>query len=315
MDNMKMDLQLFNDSPASLNYAEEYLQGLKQKFAVGLRFNRLYETPSNDDVRWSGPKTVQVPRIDTGGMKDVDRDEVGSYTRNVDNSWESKELEHDREFRTLVDPVDIDETNMALTIANITKVFNDEEKIPEMDKYMASKLFEELEDYSGEIDETEPSTENILDIYDDLMEKMDEAEVPAEDRILYVTPKINKMIKNAEDLNRYIRVDQNTNNVSRNVRSLDEVEIVPVPSSRMKTAYDFSEGAKEDDDARQINMILVHPRAMVSPLNYEFVSLDEPSATTGGKYLYYERSYWDVFIFERKKDGVMMNVEAEEEGD
>jgi len=295
---------------AVLNYAEAYLQGLQQRFAVGLRFNRLYNTPNNQDIQWVGAKTVKIPRIDVTGMVDVDRDSTGSYSREVDNSWEVKELQHDREFRTLIDPVDVDETNMAVTIANTTRVFNDEEKIPEMDKYMASKLHSEIEDYDGEIDETEPTTENILELYDDLMEKMDEAEIPAEGRIMYVTPSINKMLKNAEDLQRYIRVDQNTNDVSRNVRSLDEVDIEVVPSSRMKTAYDFTQGAVADEDALQINMILVHPRAMLSPLNYEFVSLDEPSATTGGKYLYYERSYWDVFIYERKVDGVMMNVES-----
>ena len=43
-------------------------------------------------------------------MVDVDRDSIGAYTRNVDNNWETKSLEHDREFRTLVDPVDVDET-------------------------------------------------------------------------------------------------------------------------------------------------------------------------------------------------------------
>lgn len=115
---------------APLNYSELYLQALQQRFAAGLRFNALYQTPNNQSIRWVNAKTIQIPRIDVTGMVDVDRDSIGTYGRAVDNDWETKTLVHDREFRTLVDPQDIDETNLAISIANITRVFNDEQKIP-----------------------------------------------------------------------------------------------------------------------------------------------------------------------------------------
>lgn len=293
---------------APLNYAELYLQGLQQKFSQGLFFNALYNTPNNQRIRWVNAKTVQIPRIDVTGMVDVDRDSIGTYARKVDNSWETKTLQHDREFRTLVDPVDIDETNMAVTIANITRVFNDEQKLPEMDKYMASKLYAEFVSYGGNADTTALSEQNVLQVYDKFMEEMDEAEVPQEGRILYVTPPVYTMLKNAEQMQRFIQVTSNNGVVNRAVRSLENVQVVSVPSARMKTAYDFTEGAVEAPGADQINMILIHPQAIVSPLKYEFVSLDQPSATTGGKYLYYERSYWDVFVIERKVPGIKFNI-------
>ncbi|MPW26255.1 capsid protein [Alkalibaculum sp. M08DMB] len=295
---------------ATLNYAQQYLQALQQRFATGLRFNDLYNTPNNQTIKFVNAKTIQIPRIDVSGMVDVNRDAVGSFTRAVDNDYETKTLGHDREFRTLVDPVDIDEANMAISIANITRVFNDEQKIPEIDKYMASKLFSEFVDFGGTVDETVPSEANILAIYDSMMEEMDDAEVPQEGRILYVTSGINKILKNAQEMSRYIRVDQNTNNINRNVRSLDDVKIELVPSVRMKSVYDFTVGAVADASAVQVNMILVHPMSLIAPMKYEFVSLDPPSATTGGKYLYYERSYWDVFLIERKVNGVKINAAA-----
>lgn len=294
---------------AALNYAEQYLQGLQQRFSTGLRFNALYNTPNNQRIRFTGAKTVQIPRIDVTGMVDTNRDQIGSFSREVDNSWEPKTLEHDREFRTLLDPVDVDETNMAATIANATMVFNDEQKIPELDKYMASKLFTEFEDLGGTADETVLDETNILTVFDDLMTEMDEDEVPEEGRILYITPEVYKSLKNAEQVARYVRVDQNTGTVNRGVQRLEDVQIVRVPSSRMKTAYDFTQGAVADGAALQINMMLIHPASIIAPMKYEFVSLDEPSAKTGGKYLYYERSYWDVFIIERKLGGVKFNTE------
>ncbi|MET3504947.1 capsid protein [Halalkalibacter oceani] len=297
-----------------VNYAEQYQQALQQKYSKGLAFSKLYETPNNALIRWTSAKTIQIPNISTGGFTDVDRDVMGNYTRRVDNKWIPKTLEHDREFKTLVDPQDIDETNMALTIANITRVFNDEHKIPEMDKYLASKLFDEYMSY-GQSPKSEEITEaTALSIFDDMMEEMDEAEVPQEGRILYVTPGVKKILKNAEKIQRTLEVKGEAAAVNRNIRSLDEVELETVPSSRMKTLYNFTDGAVPYSGAQQINMILIHPTALLTPQKYEFVSLDQPSAATGGKWLYYERKYWDTFLLEPKVKGVKMHVTAADSG-
>ncbi|MDA1541952.1 capsid protein [Bacillus cereus group sp. MYBK77-1] len=294
---------------ATLNYATQYQEVLVQKFSQGLSFAALYNTPNNSIVKWTGPKTIMIPRIKVGGYTDVNRDAAGNYTRRVDNSFEPKTLGHDREFRTLVDPVDVDETNMAVTIANITRVFNDEEAVPEHDKYMASKLYAEYTGAGKTADTTVLTPESFLEVFDQMMLEMDEAEVPQTGRLLYITPAVKKIVKAAKELQRTLEISGTTEkSVNRGVYSLDDVTIIPVPSTRMKTAYNFTNGAVPDATAKQINMILIHPLAMVAPQQYEFVSLDQPSATTGGKYFYYERKYWDVFILGAKVDGVKFNI-------
>ncbi|MGM2610992.1 capsid protein [Bacillus cereus group sp. BceL008] len=294
---------------ATLNYATQYQEVLVQKFSQGLSFAALYNTPNNSIVKWTGPKTIMIPRIKVGGYTDVNRDAAGNYTRRVDNSFEPKTLGHDREFRTLVDPVDVDETNMAVTIANITRVFNDEEAVPEHDKYMASKLYAEYTGAGKTADTTVLTPESFLEVFDQMMLEMDEAEVPQTGRLLYITPAVKKIVKAAKELQRTLEISGTTEkSVNRGVYSLDDVTIIPVPSTRMKTAYNFTNGAVPDETAKQINMILIHPLAMVAPQQYEFVSLDQPSATTGGKYFYYERKYWDVFILGAKVDGVKFNI-------
>lgn len=292
---------------AVLNYAQQYQQALQQVFKVGLRFQALYNTPNNSLVKWINSKTIQVPNISVGGFVDVNRDTVGTTTRRVDNSWVPYTLTHDREFRTLVDPADIDETNMAVTIANITQVFNIEQKIPEMDKYMASRVLSQWVAAGGTADTTVLTTANILSQFDSYMEAMDEAEVPTDGRLLYVTPAINTMLKNATAIQRTLDVRGTSDGVKRNVRSLDEVEVVVVPSSRMKSLYNFTDGAVVDAAAKQIYMMLIHPSVLFAPQKYEFVSLDEPTAVSGGKWLYYERKYWDIFVIDKKKDGVKIN--------
>ncbi|MFP3414992.1 capsid protein [Bacillus sp. SIMBA_074] len=295
---------------AKVNYAQNYQQALQQKFSQGLSFFELYNTANNQNIKWVNAKTIQMPRITVGGFVDVDRDVVGNYTRRADNDWETKTIAHDREFRTLVDPKDIDETNMALSIANITRVFNDEQKIPEMDKYAASKLYSEFTTNGKTADAKVLTVDNVLDVYDDFMMEMDDAEVPQEGRILYATPQVKKLLKQAKDVQHFSDVGNNSGKLKRNIYSLDDVTVKTVPSSRMKTAYNFTNGAVPDAAAKQINMILVHPLSVITPQQYEFVDLDEPSAATGGKFLYYERKYWDLFAIQKKVDGIKFNITA-----
>lgn len=293
---------------ATVNYAQMYLQALQQKFTKGLLFNALYSSPNNSSIRFTSAKTIQIPKIMVSGYVDSARDTIGSFSRKVDNEYESKTLGHDREFRTLVDPQDIDESNLALSIANITRVFNDEQKIPEMDKYASSKLYQEFIEHGGVANETALTEESVLEVFDEMMLALDEAEVPQAGRILYVTAPVNKMLKQAGNLQRLIGVNGAGGAINRSVYSLDDVQITVVPTSRMKTLYDFTDGAVADESADQINMILIHPTAVITPQKYEFVSLDAPSASTGGKYLYYERKYWDLFVLKAKANGIQINI-------
>jgi len=72
----------------------------------------------------------------------------------------------------------------------------------------------------------------------------------------------------------------------------------------MKTAYTFGNGYQMASNAKQIQMMLIHPESVITPVSYEFAQLDEPSAVTGGKYVYYEESFEDVFLLAKRAAGV-----------
>ena len=78
----------------------------------------------------------------------------------------------------------------------------------------------------------------------------------------------------------------------------------------MKTKYTFTNGYAVDVEAKQINMLLIHPTTVITPEKYEFVGTEAPSAHTKGDYLYYEKSYEDVFIINQRLAGIAFNVEA-----
>lgn len=293
---------------AVLNYAKEYSRALAQAFPYVLNFGALYSTSNNNRYRWVNAKTIEIPSISTTGRVNADRDTVAFAQRNYDNAWETKTLTNERKWSTLVHPMDIDQTNMVTTIQNITQVFNEEQKFPEMDAYTVSKIFADWTALSYQPDTTELSVSNVLQVFDSLMLKMDNDRVPANGRILYVTHEVKKLLNNADKVSRSIDVTSGPNAIDRRVNRLDEVEIIGVPATLMRTLYNFTNGWQIASGAGQINMFLVHPVAVITPVSYTFSRLDEPSALSEGKYTYYEESFEDVFILNKKAGAIQFNI-------
>ena len=293
---------------AALNYATQYAQALAQAYPYVLHFAALRSTENDTHYKWTGANTIQIPTLKTTGRVDGDRDTIGTAKRNYDNEWEAKTLSNHRKWSTLVHPMDIDETNQVASISNITKVFNEEQKFPEMDAYLVSKVYADWTAAGGTADTTAITVENALTVFDSYMEAMDEANVPATGRILYVTPTMKGIFQRAKEMSRFIQNGESA--INRAVRSLDDVQLEAVPSALMKTAYDFTEGYKAGVGAKQINMLLIHPSAVITPEKYSFAQLDAPSAGSEGKYIYFEESYDDVFILHKRKAAIMFNTEA-----
>lgn len=299
----------------ALNYADEYQRALEQNFPWVLNYGALYATPNNGRYRWLNSKTIEIPSISTTGRVDADRDTIAFAQRNYQNAWVSLTLENQRKWSTLVHPRDIDETNMVATIGNITQVFNDEHKFPEMDAYCISKIYADWcnakNPDTGETlapDTTVLTTSNILSVFDSLMLKMDNGRVPANGRILYVPFEILYILKEAQGISRSMDITSGPNAIDRRVNRLDQVQIIGVPSTLMKTLYEFTTDYAVADDAEQINMFLVHPMAVITPVSYTFSRLDAPSAMSEGKYVYYEESFEDVFILANKANAIQFNV-------
>ena len=304
-----------SETGAVLNYASIYQQGLTgQKFTIGVKFSDLYDPSgtNTNQVKFTGGKTVQISVLTVTGMTDHDRDNLSLATRNYDNSWEPHTLSHDRKWETLVDPADVDETNMASTIGNITSVFTNEQLFPELDKYMSEKLFAGASAGNKRVSTTYPvsTADEVVAEFDAMMSAMTDNEIPEENRILYIRPAIYQLLKNGLNVRRSIGTSQATQDVNRNVKVLDDVRVIQVPSARMKESYVYTVGAVPSAGADDINMILVHPKAILAPIKVDEVFLDAPSAKTQGKSLYYQRKYWDVFVLAQKANGLVINYTA-----
>ncbi|MCL1949750.1 MAG: hypothetical protein FWF59_08465 [Turicibacter sp.] len=296
------------------NFATDYQRALQTRYEHnGLVYTqRLWNSPSNSIIRWQGHSQVRLPVLNIlEGMKDRQRRTITTAEVNYENTWETYTLENERYWDTLVDPSDIDETNWTTTIANITRSFNDQQKAPERDKFMMSSLFARKQALGGGAGiHTETLTaENFLPLFDELMTEMDEKGIPAQGREIFCTPPVRTLIKNLQQFGRTLPVQGNTGEINRIINRLDDVVInTAIPSDRMRTMYDFSNGARPVAGSRQIHFILIHIPCMCAPEKYSFVALDEPSAKTAGNWLYYEQVYNDVILFESRHEGLAMVV-------
>lgn len=299
---------------AVYDYAELFTRQLAQKYEREMVSYDL--TLSNQGIKFLNAQTIKIPRLTVSGYKDHNRGSIGFNTGSVSNDWEPKKLQHDRDIEIPVDPMDVDETNLVVEMANIQNVFEEEQAIPEKDSYRFSKLLTEATAYASDgavVDETVLTKANILEWFDEQMAYMDDKSVPQDGRILYLTSTMQKLLKEADGITRTMSVGT-AGVINRKVHSIDDVTMKSVPSGRFKTKYNFTDGCVPAADAKQMNMILVHPSCVISRDKYAYMKVFTPGtdSRTADKYIYQNRYYTDTFLIQRKACGIVVNKEAAE---
>lgn len=295
---------------AVLEYATIFSNVLRELYGQELNCDDLYH--SNSDIQIVNGKDIKIPKLSVSGYKDHTRG--GSFNSGTySNGYETKTLDHDRDIEFTVDPLDVDETNLVVTVSNIQNRFEKTQAIPELDSYTYSKIYTEAKRVNAKIKTTALTSANVLSDFDDNLEAFAEAGVPLDRVILYATPSYKKLLKNAEGIQRTLEVSSSSG-IDRRVRSLDDInKIVEVPSARMKSLFDFTDGCKVDSTAKQIDYILIDPEAQVSRVKYAYIKMFTPGtdSRTADNYMYQNRKVNGTFgIDELLKSGVIIHAEA-----
>ena len=292
----------------NLNYAKEYSQALAQAYPYTLYFGALWSAVK-PDVKFLNNNTVILPSLSVKGRSNGDRDSIGTFSRNFNNAEETKVLKRHRTWDTLIHPRDIDETNHVASISNITKVMNEEQKFPEMDAEMITELYALKNAIEAVTPDDVLTLANVLTKFDAMMDKMDEARVPAAGRLLYADTYTKTLIDTAKEAARNLSATDTA--VARSLDRIGEVEIIGVPTSVMKSKFIFkdTDGFEVASDAKAVKMLLVHPCAVIPVITYDFAELGEPSSLSKGKWTYFEESFEDVFIYNKKHNGIQFYIE------
>ena len=296
----------FSQSP--INYAAQYGRALQTAYPYLSYYADLWNQGESERFRPLNGKTVYIPIMTTSGARAANRDQItGTFNRNFNIDWQAMTLTMDREWDTLVDPIDVVETNDVATIANVTRVFNEQQKVPEMDAYMSSKLAGFASAFGG-TSSVELSAASILAEWDKALEYMTNQRVNRDRVRCKMTPAAYKLLKQATGMTRFIEVTNGIRDVDRNIARLDGVTVQEVPADMMKTAYTFTEGWAIASGAAQIDFILYDPDSIAAPIVYDVAMMSPGSAQSKGKDIYYERYYYDVFQLAQRKAGVYAHI-------
>lgn len=297
---------------AALQYADIFSNILIELYGQSQVSVDLYN--SNSDIQIVNGKNLKIPKLSVSGYKDHTRGSLGFNTGSYSNEYETKTLDHDRDIEFVIDPVDVDETNLVVTIANIQKRFETTQAIPEADCYTFSKLYSEAKRVGAKVKTTALTTANVLSDFDDNLEAMTDAGVPLDRVILYCTPAYLKLLKNAEGIQRTLEVS-GAKGIDRRVHSIDDIGMIKeVPSARFKSKYNFTSGCTADVSAVQMDYMLIDPECQVSRNKYSFITVFEPGtdSRTADNYLYQNRKLNGTFaIDELMKEGCIIHAVAE----
>lgn len=295
-----------------LNYVTQFHSRIISMYGHDLISDALYHT--NEDITIINTREIKLPRLSVSGYKDHDRKTLGFNSGNYSNDFETKALDHDRDIEFFIDPMDVDETNQIVSIANIQARFERKQAIPELDCYTFSKLYTEAERVGATIKTNAVTRANILADFDDNCEVFENLGIPLSRCILYCTAAYRKELKNAEGLQRTLEISGRGSTIDRRVHTLDDLgEIKTVPIERFKTAYDFTEGYQADASGKQINYMLIDPEAQVSRVKYSYINIYTPGhdSRTADNYLYQNRRFNGTFALDQElKQACIINREA-----
>ena len=293
-----------------VNYAQQYARELANAYPYLSYFADLWGQGEARRFRPLNGKTVMIPSMTVTGATAVNREQItGVFNRNFNVEWQACQLGQDREWSTLVDPMDIVETNEVATIANVTRTFNEQQKVPEMDAYAASKLAGYASSFGG-TDTSSLTSATILGLWDTYLAYMTNARINRDRVECKMTPATYKLLKEAAGITRFVDVATGIRDYDRNVGRLDGVRIIEVPEDMMKTAYDFTTGWAIGGSAAQIDMLFYAPDSVAAPIVYDTSMMSAPTAQSKGRWLYYERYYYDLFALNQRGAGIFAHLSS-----
>ncbi|AZO95275.1 hypothetical protein [Halocella sp. SP3-1] len=293
--------------------AKKYLPLLDAKYKMEAKTSIL-DTP-NDMVRGTQQAgTVLIPKIALQGLGDYSRAD-GYVSGDVTLEWEAHTLTQDRGRSFQVDAMDNEET-VGIAFGKVSGEFIRIYVAPEIDAYR----FATMADLAALGDNADLTDSDTVEAIDAAMVAMDDAEVPEEGRILFIT---STGLKNIKQSDQYVRNVQITapNGLDRRVSQYDGMSIVKVPQTRFYSAIDLNDGSTSGQEAGgyakasagyNINFMIVHPTAVAPVTKTALPRIFDPMTNQSANAWKFDyRLYHDLFVPNNKVDGIYLHTESQ----
>ena len=245
---------------------------------------------------------IIIPKLDMDGLGDYDRNS-GYVNGNVTMTNETVTFNYDRGRKFSVDNMDNEET-VGLAFGKLAAEFIRTKVVPEQDAFR----FATYANLAGtKVSGTLSAGTDVLAALQTATSAMDDAEVPTENRHLFITPALLIAAQNVDT------------NKSRDILGAF-ASISKVPQSRFYTAIDLKDGKTSTEEAggyakategKDINFMIVEKSAILQftkhNVNKAIPPEDNPDADA---WIFNFREYGLADVYENKTAGIYLHHKA-----
>lgn len=244
---------------------------------------------------------IVIPKMTLDGLADYSRN--GGYVKgDVNISYETVKFNYDRGRKFTVDAMD-DEETAGTAFGKLSSEFIRTKVVPEMDAFRFATYASVAN--IGSASGTLADGAAVVTALRAATNAMDEAEVPSEQRVLFITPTLRGMI---EDLD---------TTKSREVLSRF-ASVVEVPQSRFNTQIDLKDGTTSSEEAggfattgQDINFMIIHTPAIMQYPKHTVNKVITPEANQESDgWMFFYRAYGLADAYENKAAGIYCHHKA-----
>jgi hypothetical protein len=271
-------------------------------------------------IIYNGGAEVKVPKMALDGLGDYGRNTTGYPRGDIDLAFETFTMRMDRAREFNFDRNDVDETNFAVNAAQVMSVFQKTHVIPEIDAYRYSSIAAVAAAASKTVSSTPTAADILSKLNEDITAVQDATGV--DNLIISMSRLVYGVLTNSTELSRNLDAANFTQgNVQMQVKGIDGIPIVPVPSARFKTKYVFNDGLTAgqvtggfvpDETAKDINWIICPITAPLALSKTDVVKVFSPDVNQDmDSWKTQYRKYHDLWLFENVINGIRVNLAEE----
>ena len=256
------------------------------------------------------------PQTHTFNLFEIDMVGNANYSRNdgfvrgdVTAQWRPYTPQWDRGRQFNVDRISNDEA-MGMVFPSLGSEYLRTKAIPETDALRFATYSKAASDgmKTAENISTGSGAVNAIDL---ATEKLDDAEVPYEGRILFVSPAMYRYLK--AGITRYTMNGEN--GIDYNVEMYDSMRVITVPSGRFNTAVTLLEPDSHDDvggytvTGSTINFLIIHPSAIMQANCFTEPRIFSPAVNQQAQgWMWDFRQYHGAWVKHQKTNGIYVNA-------
>ncbi|MCI7350182.1 MAG: hypothetical protein MSH60_05440 [Ruminococcus sp.] len=289
--------------PNSISLFKKYIDMLDEVYKVSAK-SSILDIDGSLVRAGANANEVVIPKISMDGLADYSRSS-GYVNGNVTFTNETVQFNYDRGRAFTVDAMDNEET-AGLAFGKLSSEFIRTKVVPEMD----AVRFATYAGVTG-IGSATGALANGLDVLAAITvanNAMDEAEVSADGRYLFITPTLHNLINAVDSYKSKAMLDKFAG-------------VVDVPQSRFFTAVDLYDGkssgetvggfVKDPSQGKNINFMIIQKGAVIQFTKHtvnKVISPADNQESDGWKFFY--RAYGLTDAYENKAAGIYLHKSA-----